>query len=171
MICALTDPRHLDPKLFAFWPICGECFAPFCCLDFSRLNVIWISSEMPDSDRAHVLQYGNGFVVMISAVFSNISKFVFYTILFHIFCIFRPNSLPFAKMDCRFGERMWCCSETPKNRENSHDERPRIWNFRGSAIFSAWEVKSASHPLHLSLIHIWRCRRIERCRSRWSPYH
>ena len=21
------------------------------------------------------------------------------------------------------------------------------------------------------LIHIWRCRRIERCRSRWSPYH
>ena len=28
-------------------------------------------------------------------------------------------------------------------------------------------------PAHqrLSLIHIWRCRRIERCRSRWSPYH
>ena len=25
--------------------------------------------------------------------------------------------------------------------------------------------------LSLSLIHIWRCRRIERCRSRWSPYH
>ena len=25
--------------------------------------------------------------------------------------------------------------------------------------------------LNLSLIHIWRCRRIERCRSRWSPYH
>ena len=25
--------------------------------------------------------------------------------------------------------------------------------------------------MHLSLIHIWRCRRIERCRSRWSPYH
>ena len=25
--------------------------------------------------------------------------------------------------------------------------------------------------LCLSLIHIWRCRRIERCRSRWSPYH
>ena len=25
--------------------------------------------------------------------------------------------------------------------------------------------------LLLSLIHIWRCRRIERCRSRWSPYH
>ena len=25
--------------------------------------------------------------------------------------------------------------------------------------------------MYLSLIHIWRCRRIERCRSRWSPYH
>ena len=24
---------------------------------------------------------------------------------------------------------------------------------------------------HLSLIHIWRCRRRLRCRSRWSPYH
>eukprot|EP00826_Nyctotherus_ovalis_P011605 TRINITY_DN13019_c0_g1_i1.p1 TRINITY_DN13019_c0_g1~~TRINITY_DN13019_c0_g1_i1.p1 ORF type:complete len:267 (+),score=70.20 TRINITY_DN13019_c0_g1_i1:122-922(+) len=26
-------------------------------------------------------------------------------------------------------------------------------------------------PMYLSLIHICRCRRIERCRSRWSPYH
>ena len=25
--------------------------------------------------------------------------------------------------------------------------------------------------LRLSLIHIWRCRRITGCRSRWSPYH
>ena len=25
--------------------------------------------------------------------------------------------------------------------------------------------------LYLSLIHIWRCRRRLRCRSRWSPYH
>ena len=25
--------------------------------------------------------------------------------------------------------------------------------------------------INLSLIHICRCRRIERCRSRWSPYH
>ena len=29
----------------------------------------------------------------------------------------------------------------------------------------------SSTASHLSLIHIWRCRRIERCRSRWSPYH
>ena len=30
---------------------------------------------------------------------------------------------------------------------------------------------SARRLKTLSLIHIWRCRRIERCRSRWSPYH
>ena len=37
-----------------------------------------------------------------------------------------------------------------------------------------WDLglhKSYSHLYYLSLIHIWRCRRIERCRSRWSPYH
>ena len=27
------------------------------------------------------------------------------------------------------------------------------------------------HEVHLSLIHIWRCRRSYACRSRWSPYH
>ena len=31
---------------------------------------------------------------------------------------------------------------------------------------------SAVCTVHLlSLIHIWRCRRLLRCRSRWSPYH
>eukprot|EP00826_Nyctotherus_ovalis_P001531 TRINITY_DN10249_c0_g1_i3.p2 TRINITY_DN10249_c0_g1~~TRINITY_DN10249_c0_g1_i3.p2 ORF type:complete len:176 (-),score=80.79 TRINITY_DN10249_c0_g1_i3:24-551(-) len=33
------------------------------------------------------------------------------------------------------------------------------------------EEKNASMEEKLSLIHICRCRRIERCRSRWSPYH
>ena len=33
---------------------------------------------------------------------------------------------------------------------------------------TAWSAVPTSD---LSLIHIWRCRRIERCRSRWSPYH
>ena len=31
-------------------------------------------------------------------------------------------------------------------------------------------TRTRTHPL-LSLIHIWRCRRTPRCRSRWSPYH
>ena len=32
-------------------------------------------------------------------------------------------------------------------------------------------VRIGTSYLDLSLIHIRRCRRIERCRSRWSPYH
>ena len=32
-------------------------------------------------------------------------------------------------------------------------------------------TQNANSVLNLSLIHICRCRRIERCRSRWSPYH
>ena len=33
------------------------------------------------------------------------------------------------------------------------------------------KASSTFSTVTLSLIHIWRCRRIERCRSRWSPYH
>ena len=44
-----------------------------------------------------------------------------------------------------------------------------------SSVFKDW-VSLVTSPdfevmYRLSLIHIWRCRRIERCRSRWSPYH
>ena len=41
------------------------------------------------------------------------------------------------------------------------------WNALGPAFLQS----SNSTVEELSLIHIWRCRRIERCRSRWSPYH
>eukprot|EP00826_Nyctotherus_ovalis_P014220 TRINITY_DN1393_c0_g1_i1.p1 TRINITY_DN1393_c0_g1~~TRINITY_DN1393_c0_g1_i1.p1 ORF type:complete len:469 (+),score=87.59 TRINITY_DN1393_c0_g1_i1:195-1601(+) len=40
----------------------------------------------------------------------------------------------------------------------------------GSKPFSVAEIEVYS-VITLSLIHICRCRRIERCRSRWSPYH
>ena len=33
------------------------------------------------------------------------------------------------------------------------------------------KTKVVQHVQRLSLIHIWRCRRRLRCRSRWSPYH
>eukprot|EP00826_Nyctotherus_ovalis_P025833 TRINITY_DN2004_c0_g2_i2.p1 TRINITY_DN2004_c0_g2~~TRINITY_DN2004_c0_g2_i2.p1 ORF type:complete len:125 (-),score=33.64 TRINITY_DN2004_c0_g2_i2:13-387(-) len=33
------------------------------------------------------------------------------------------------------------------------------------------KLESKEESIYLSLIHICRCRRIERCRSRWSPYH
>ena len=38
-------------------------------------------------------------------------------------------------------------------------------------VASALSDGTIADPYDLSLIHIWRCRRIERCRSRWSPYH
>ena len=37
-------------------------------------------------------------------------------------------------------------------------------------VLSDFEVREGIKE-YLSLIHIRRCRRIERCRSRWSPYH
>ena len=33
------------------------------------------------------------------------------------------------------------------------------------------DLSEARSTASLSLIHIWRCRRRLRCRSRWSPYH
>ena len=42
---------------------------------------------------------------------------------------------------------------------------PTIWNLLPISL------TDSSPSVFLSLIHIWRCRRIERCRSRWSPYH
>ena len=51
----------------------------------------------------------------------------------------------------------------------------RLFFFSSSFLFprliSAVAEWMSAILVHLSLIHIWRCRRIERCRSRWSPYH
>ena len=42
-----------------------------------------------------------------------------------------------------------------------------------SMVFqSCWRMgKRTGKVPYLSLIHIWRCRRLLTCRSRWSPYH
>ena len=51
-------------------------------------------------------------------------------------------------------------------------ENSQCTNWRGQWAVRIIECRPLSDSLlHLSLIHIWRCRRIERCRSRWSPYH
>ena len=47
-------------------------------------------------------------------------------------------------------------------------ERP--WQ-KHNADSMTHSLTSSQVHTDLSLIHIWRCRRIERCRSRWSPYH
>ena len=46
----------------------------------------------------------------------------------------------------------------------------RVNGFRKHTHIHTESNTDCAHQL-LSLIHIWRCRRIERCRSRWSPYH
>ena len=38
-------------------------------------------------------------------------------------------------------------------------------------LSGAYHLVSRCVAQHLSLIHIWRCRRSTLCRSRWSPYH
>ena len=54
---------------------------------------------------------------------------------------------------------------------------PASWDADGhDALFWAKRLGDADFfanlgPADLSLIHIWRCRRIERCKSRGSPYH
>ena len=48
----------------------------------------------------------------------------------------------------------------------------RLTNRNHNNSCHAGQHRLARRPeQQLSLIHIWRCRRIERCRSRWSPYH
>ena len=43
--------------------------------------------------------------------------------------------------------------------------------FIGAGSVVTQDVQANALVYGLSLIHICRCRRIERCRSRWSPYH
>ena len=55
-----------------------------------------------------------------------------------------------------------------------HSGLVAVSSSRASASIKYGEWQPNAFPIHLlklSLIHIWRCRRIERCRSRWSPYH
>ena len=66
-------------------------------------------------------------------------------------------------------------TETPRTpRLNGGNvEEHRTLNFNHSVLsVSLWWIlisnQQRSTPHSLSLIHIWRCRRIERCRSRWS---
>ena len=50
-----------------------------------------------------------------------------------------------------------------------HDLEPlKGVNFVKSG-YSGGDLQNPTYEL--SLIHIWRCRRLLTCRSRWSPYH
>ena len=64
---------------------------------------------------------------------------------------------------------------TSMNETGSPDVAPEVWanafqDLVDSAV-GAGRLHIGNAAPMLSLIHICRCRRIERCRSRWSPYH
>ena len=46
-----------------------------------------------------------------------------------------------------------------------------LWPRTNSIVPECVLARVSFTYLHLSLIHIWRCRRSYACRSRWSPYH
>ena len=48
--------------------------------------------------------------------------------------------------------------------------QPILWT-KFHRLWYQNQIFAQHHNLHLSLIHIWRCRRYSLCRSRWSPYH
>ena len=70
------------------------------------------------------------------------------------------NPLPSARQHPSYGD----CLEVKRKYYQNSSVLDCVTMFTVSSTL-IWAV------LTLSLIHIWRCRRIERCRSRWSPYH
>ena len=58
------------------------------------------------------------------------------------------------------------CSISLKFRTDFYHVKPYV-----RQMFKVNGSKVKVIALHLSLIHIWRCRRSTLCRSRWSPYH
>ena len=59
--------------------------------------------------------------------------------------------------------------------ETHYAETPKIPKRPIDAVYetqkTCWTGRPIIHLWDLSLIHIWRCRRLLTCRSRWSPYH
>ena len=64
-----------------------------------------------------------------------------------------------------------------ENTENTEERLEHIWDRLGTLNLSlGWfperkKMGFAQRTQRLSLIHIWRCRRSNLCRSRWSSYH
>ena len=75
-----------------------------------------------------------------------------------------------ASHDWHYGSRMMLPETTTQRRAQQDFTQQEA---------STLTISDSTHHLHtlltmtchLSLIHIWRCRRGAECRSRWSPYH
>ena len=80
---------------------------------------------------------------------------------------------------CQFPHLAWYNNETNNNACDKEIIKEKIWpkqmkqNKTNPTKNKCARCRTRCNAKHyyLSLIHIWRCRRIERCRSRWSPYH
>ena len=73
-----------------------------------------------------------------------------------------------AVRDLQWRNGVW---EVWTDADNDRDKRHQ-YHSAGDGTSCPWLYNCLLHAVEqLSLIHIWRCRRIERCRSRWSPYH
>ena len=81
-----------------------------------------------------------------------------------------------------FGIRKWSVTETINDELKNvaqlvHSRHRSVFNFAiKRPLQNSYPKICSLHyffvPLwYLSLIHIWRCRRLLTCRSRWSPYH
>ena len=102
--------------------------------------------------------------------------------LFYRYCISRVNCTKMAKyrprqpaceissMECRFQQSKSGLFRF-KEACACGCQRVVIYPLLACRACKWLQTGTAMHPSNLSLIHIWRCRRIERCRSRWSPYH
>ena len=75
---------------------------------------------------------------------------------------------------------LWFLSQLELTTESILGERPHSPTTCCMIMCYWWSLKMHLHIFankdapntpNLSLIHIWRCRRRLRCRSRWSPYH
>ena len=64
---------------------------------------------------------------------------------------------------------MLAWNSLPTDSPFSRDSDSLFSNFCGFSHINSYSL--SIFVLYLSLIHIWRCRRRNTCRSRWSPYH
>ena len=71
----------------------------------------------------------------------------------------RPTLNMIKRTDCKY----FAVSISPQNTLD--------WLFFSYLFRNIFSWKLTAHIFPLSLIHIWRCRRLVECRSRWSPYH
>ena len=85
----------------------------------------------------------------------------FLSFFLSFFFFFFPRLISAVADWCGLSANLRCRSETCCTRLAENTGRKKVAKNRHLGTIAQL----------LSLIHIWRCRRIERCRSRWSPYH